>query len=462
VSSLTALLADLAGISVSTDSEYVRRASRDMSAVLSPTLAAGFADRQASAVVSPADDTELTHVLAACARHRVPVVARGAGTCNFGQGIPLRGGVILDLRALAGMVWVKPGSWRAKTGTILADADAALAASGQELRVFPSSKAVGTIGGYINGGHAGIGAIRHGVLADRGNILGLQVLTMEETPRLLELRGADVDLVHFSFGTAGIVTEVEMPAAQLVPWRDVVFTFERFADAVAFALAGLLADGLDLKNIHPVDSAMARHFSPLELPAGRAAALCMVAPQSLEGLRALANDHGGRLDVDVATGEGPRGIPLYEYTWGHATWWVRKAVPTLATLVALLPEDDPIDTLIALRKQLGEPLWLGVSCKRFAGRPALQLMLGIDSAEPHRLADASSVATELGCLVADTHRPVLGATSFYASNDRQRTFRAEVDPHGLLNPGTHEDDADERDATLSGTLSASGFTARRS
>jgi hypothetical protein len=88
-------------------------------------------------------------------------------------------------------------------------------------------------------------------------------------------------------------------------------------------------------------------------------------------------------------------------------------------------------------------------------------MLGVDGAHDGRLAEASRVATELGCLVADTHRPVLGATSFYVGDARQRAFRRDVDPYGLLNPGTHEEDADERDAGLSGGLSASGFSTRR-
>lgn len=50
------------------------------------------------------------------------------------------------------------------------------------------------------------------MLADLGNIAALRVLTLEETPRALEVRGSDVGLVHFSFGTAGIVTQVEMPS----------------------------------------------------------------------------------------------------------------------------------------------------------------------------------------------------------------------------------------------------------
>ena len=185
---VAAVLAALPAAIVSTDAEQVRRASRDMSAVLSPAIAAGFADRVAAAVGAPRDEAEVAQVLAACAKQRVPLVPRGAGTCNFGQSVPLAGGVVLDLRALTGVVAAEPGRWRARAGTLLTNVDAVLRPDGQEMRVFPSSKRVGTVAGYVGGGHAGIGAIRHGVLADAGNILGLRLLTAEPVPRVVEVR----------------------------------------------------------------------------------------------------------------------------------------------------------------------------------------------------------------------------------------------------------------------------------
>jgi FAD/FMN-containing dehydrogenase len=462
VEAVTAALAEMSGISSSTDSEHIRRASRDMSAVLSPTLAAGFADRQAEAVVMPGTEEQVMQALAACARHRVPVVPRGAGTCNFGQSVPLRGGVVLDLTGLTGMVTIEAGSWRARAGTLLSDVDEALAPTGQELRVYPSSKRIGTVGGYVVGGHAGIGAIRHGVLADEGNIMGLRVLTVEESPRVVEIRGDDVNLVHFSFGTTGLVTEVEMPAAKAWAWRDVAYAFADLNRAAAFALAVMIADGIDVKNVHPVDAEVVASFSPLPLPAGKAAALCMVAPHSLEALTALAARHGGHPVLDVATGEGPRGIPMYEYTWGHSVWWLRKVVPTVAAIIALLPESDPLGALAVLRERLQMQSWIAISCKRFAGKPALQLALCVDGSDPSAVPVAAAIASNLGCLVADTHRPVLSAASIYAFGDRQQKLKARVDPYGLLNPGKIDGaDADEADSSLSGSLTARGFSERR-
>ena len=96
-SQVEAMLAVLPGVPTSIDPERVKRASRDMSAVLSPGLARLFGDRLAQAIVSPRDEAEVLEVVAAAATHRVPLIPRGAGTCNFGQSVPLRGGVVLEL-----------------------------------------------------------------------------------------------------------------------------------------------------------------------------------------------------------------------------------------------------------------------------------------------------------------------------------------------------------------------------
>ena len=452
MSAVAELLASLPGVPALTDPAAVRRASRDMSAVLSPQLAAASAELLAEAVVAPRDEDEVMQVVAACATHRVPLVPRAAGSCNFGQGIPLRGGVVLDLTGLTGLVRHEPGRWRARGGTVLAAVDDALSGTGEELRIFPSSKKVGTAGGFVNGGHAGIGAIRYGVLADPGNILGLRVVTVEEAPRVLELGPADAQLVHFSFGTAGIVTEVEMPTTMAWAWRDVVVTHPTVEHALAFGQAVAFADGIDVKVVHPVDPDVAASFTPLGIPAGAAATIAMVAPHSLVPFGQMAGEHGGAVHLDVAQGRGPRHVPAYEYTWGHSVWWLRRRVPGVATLLALLPDDDPVAALTDLRRALAPRVWTAVSIKRFGGRPAFQVSLCVDGADPAQLSRAADLAVERGCLVADTHRPVMSAGSLYGLQQRQRAFVADVDPLGLLNPGKVD--------TAPGALPSTGFAAR--
>ena len=104
----------------------------------SPVLKRQLDDKRADVAVRPGTLEELKAAVAACARARVPVTVRGAGTGNYGQCVPLFGGVVLDLARLDrileltpdGVVRVEPG---ARLGTIEAEARKA----GWELRCMP-------------------------------------------------------------------------------------------------------------------------------------------------------------------------------------------------------------------------------------------------------------------------------------------------------------------------------------
>lgn len=67
---------------------------------------------------------------------------------------------------------------------------------GQEILMCPSTRDIATIGGFIAGGYAGAGSMRSGILEDAGNVTMIRVVTLEETPQVIELHGADIQKVH--------------------------------------------------------------------------------------------------------------------------------------------------------------------------------------------------------------------------------------------------------------------------
>ena len=104
-------LADIAGIDFSTDLTDRRRRSRDYF-WYSPILYEELKDKLADVVVSPKNEAEVIRVAAACARHRIPLTPRGGATGNYGQCVPLTGGVVLDMAAMNRIEWQKPGRIR--------------------------------------------------------------------------------------------------------------------------------------------------------------------------------------------------------------------------------------------------------------------------------------------------------------------------------------------------------------
>ncbi len=274
---------DLGEIPHSRDAAALRVKSADFS-WFSPIMSAALTGRLADVVVAPRSEQDVIRIAAACAKHRVPLVARGAGTGNFGQAVPLAGGAVVETLGLERIAWHKPGSVRAQAGIRLGLLDQELRKNGRELRMHPSTKKLATLGGFVGGGHAGIGSVNWGILRDRGNILGLKIITIEETPRLLELRGDDVNLVHHAYGVNGLVTEVELPLAAAHEWLDTIVVFDGFARAAEFGMALATQDGIlkKLVSVHawPIPS----FFVSLRkyLPEGKAAALLMIGAETRE------------------------------------------------------------------------------------------------------------------------------------------------------------------------------------
>ena len=192
---LQELASALDGVDVTLDPRRIRVKSRDRYAI-SPLLRDMLADKQADAVVTPKTLDELKHVVSTAVRLRIPITVRGGGSANYGQSVPLKGGIVLDMTAYSGIVALGNGTIRARAGTLVAEMDLAAKATGWELRMHPTTARIATIAGYVAGGTGGPGSVAYGILRDRGNIAAVQVLTMEEQPRLLELTGPDAQLAH--------------------------------------------------------------------------------------------------------------------------------------------------------------------------------------------------------------------------------------------------------------------------
>jgi FAD/FMN-containing dehydrogenase len=245
------LLNDLSDIPHVTDARLVRQKSRDFF-WYSPVLNRQLQDCTAQAVLSPRDEADVIRIAAACVRHKVPITARGGGTGNYGQAVPLQGGVILDMTALDAIEWQRPGMVRVGPGRKLLDIDRETRPNGWELRMHPSTKRTATIGGFVGGGSGGIGSVTWGGLREPGNVSAARIVTMEETPRVLDLREAETGAVNHAYGTTGLITALEMPLAPAWPWIDLIVSFPTFMDAVRFGYAVALADGVVKKLVTPI------------------------------------------------------------------------------------------------------------------------------------------------------------------------------------------------------------------
>ena len=203
--SVSRLIADLGDVPYSTEPSLVRRKSRDYF-WYSQALAEDLKDKRAEIVVTPRNEADVVKLAAAAARHRVAVTPRGAGTGNYGQAVPLHGGVVLDMSEMTETEFVETGRIRVQPGARMHAVDEQLRPRGQEQRLHPSTKRSATIGGFVAGGSGGVGSVTWGGLREPGNVIAARIVTLEETPRVIELRGDAAQKINRAYGVTGIIT----------------------------------------------------------------------------------------------------------------------------------------------------------------------------------------------------------------------------------------------------------------
>ena len=149
--------------------QVVEQLSRDFY-WYSPVLRKQLDGKLGDVVVQPLGAAEIQNVLRYCYANNIPVTARGAGTGNYGQAVPLEGGVVLDLSRMDRIEEIQPeGVAVCQPGVRLGDLENEARKSGWELRCYPSTIIKASVGGFLGGGSGGIGSVAHGNAARLSN-----------------------------------------------------------------------------------------------------------------------------------------------------------------------------------------------------------------------------------------------------------------------------------------------------
>jgi hypothetical protein len=438
-SPLSALLAALGDIPVETAANIVKQKSRDFF-WYSPILKQQLEDCRADAVATPRSEADILRIAALCARHGVPLTVRGAGTGNYGQAVPLRGGLILDMIALDAVGPVRNGIVKVGAGAKMRDIDDAARPQGWELRMFPSTVRTATIGGFIAGGSGGVGSINYGMLSQRGTMLGLRVVTLEAEPRIIELRGEAINQVHHAYGTNGIIIEIEMALAPAQTWVEVGAAFGDFMRLAEFCQALGEADGIAKKLITAIAAPIPGRMRtlPFFVPPDASLGLMMIAAASIEPFRDLLAAHGGELiySADPADAAAARATPIYEFTWNHTTLQMLKVDREITYLQTGFPDDGGLALVEALCREFAGEIFMHLEFVRVNGRVVCRGLPLMRYTTPERLAEIIEIFEARGSGVANPHTYVLeDGGPRKQIDEKQSAFKGMADPLGLLNPG---------------------------
>ena len=190
----------------------------------SPALRPLLDAKRADIVAKPGTVDELRSLLAACFTAGVAVTPRGGGTGNYGQCMPIHGGVVVDCSRLDRIHSVEGGVVRAEPGARLITIETLARPAGWELRCYPSTWVKATLGGFFGGGAGGIGGVRWGGIASGDTVKSITILTCEAAPRTLRFEGAEAMVALRTFGTTGVMIEIEMRLAPKIDYDQLAFS----------------------------------------------------------------------------------------------------------------------------------------------------------------------------------------------------------------------------------------------
>ncbi|MFI5265815.1 MAG: FAD-binding oxidoreductase [Chloroflexota bacterium] len=396
-------------------------------------------------VVSPGNVDELRETIHCCYELDVPMTVRGKGTSNFGQSIPLRGGIIIDLQRLDRILEVTDASITAEAGAIHGELEKAAVARGRELTLLTTTHAMATVGGWVAGGHVGVGTSGYGTIWD-GNVLGVKLLTAEAEPRLLDLRGADAMPALHTYGTVGVMTEVTFPLVAARRWLEAVSVFDTFRQAAEFTVAMAHEPPHEQRVVAAQEAPVPMSYSPLKhfFQPGQSCSLNIVSEDLAGRAKALTERCGGSWHIWKEPHDEAK-LSFNYLVYGHRMLWVKKLASDAAFLHVYFSRDTLFEQIDRIKAELSDRVWLELKHMNSPYLSSLRdesgdtpLPAGVLSLVPGDRAavdTAMQLCDEIGVTYLNPHTYVLEESGLFRDFDSIVALKRQTDPKGLLNPG---------------------------
>jgi FAD/FMN-containing dehydrogenase len=405
----------------------------------SPVLKRELESKVGDIVVQPLHVGEILAVARYAGQRNIPITVRGSGTGNYGQCIPLHGGIILDLALMDKLEEIKPeGVAVCQPGLRLASLETEARKQGWELRMYPSTIAKASIGGFLAGGSGGIGSVAHGGLRDFDTVRAFEVVTMEEEPRVVLHEGPAVHEILHAWGTNGILTRIWFALTPAVEWSQFTVAFDTYEEGFLFAKEIAESSEWTKRLVTVFEWPIPSFFTPVRqvVAQDKTLVLIMIATSQIESLTNAAQEAKGQVTFTGAY-TGPRTQPLLsDYTWNHTTLWAMKADPTWTYIQAGFSPSNCMEQFRLLRERYGKEILFHIEFMKngeggiVPGAIPLVYFTGED-----RLNELIAYCREIGVFIANPHVNYLEDAGRFRTDNIQLKAKQKYDPRGLLNPG---------------------------
>jgi FAD/FMN-containing dehydrogenase len=310
--------------------------------------------------------------------------------------------------------------------------------SGWELRCYPSTVAKASVGGFVAGGSGGIGSVSHGGLRDFGTVRALDVITMEESPRLIHHEGEAIHDILHAWGTNGIITRVWLALTPAVEWAQCVVAFDTFAQAFDFSERIATSEEWTKRLVTTFEWPIPSFLAPVKkyVRENKTLIFFMIAEQQREQLGVAARDAGGEVTFS-APWTGLRSNPLLsDYTWNHTTLWAMKFDSEYTYLQCGFDPLQARSQFAKLRERFGQEILFHLEfMKNGSGVVVPGSIPVVRFTTEKRLNEMIDYCREIGVSVANPHVNNVEGGGRYRSDNVQLLTKYRYDHKGLLNPG---------------------------
>jgi glycolate oxidase len=413
---------------------------------------------QPACVVFPQDAGEVAEVVRIAEAHRVPIVARGAGTGLAAGASPTEGGIVLVTMAMSD-IEIDPENRTAwvGAGVINLDLSKVAIAHGLYFAPDPSSQSACTIGGNVANNSGGPHCLSEG--STTSHILGMEVVLAggeivvlggkaPDTPGL-DLKGAIVG----SEGTLGIVTRALVRLLPIDPdVRTLLMDFPSVEDA-ARTVSDVIAAGLVPAALELMDQRMVQaveNWLQAGLPTEAAAVLLAEVVGETDGVEPQA-----RLIAEIAKQNGAGTVEIAGSVEHRALLWKarKSAFGAIAQLApnyylhdAVVPRTRLVETMKAVY-DVADRYDLTMLNVFHAGDGNLHPLIAFDASDPEinaRVHQAGeeivTLCLEAGGALSGEHgigiekRDLMRLNFSELDLDAQARLKEVFDPRGVFNP----------------------------
>lgn len=403
-------------------------------------------------VVEAITTEQVASVLKICNENSIPVTVRGSGTGQVGGSVPIKGGVVISLKAMNKILGFADGILKVQAGVLLQDIKAEAEKNGMYYPPDPG-ELTATIGGNVATNASGPCAVKYGKTADY--VADAVVVLADGT--ITNLNGKEC--IVGSEGALGIITEVDLKLAEKCGADAILlFPFADVESAVTGAKA-IMSAGYDVSVVELMDTDLVEFSGkvtgnpvfPVEMDGDRVGATLMVTIEGsddddvMEKLEAIAGmtEEGELEPLDILVGDT---ITMKRDFWAaHSAFHTSMESGTKSAYEVNV--DVPVDVAVEMfsfAKETAEANEMKAYIHAHLGSGGMHIHLASAKDKESSKADAKAFfdaayakCIELGGDIVGEYGVGYAKIEYVPETIKEkfRSAKAVLDPNGILNPG---------------------------